>query len=745
MGLPKEEDKAFVRRLKKQSTKNARVRYGKIFGVALLLAPLIWLEHYLVGQGTYFTGILLTVYICSHVFDVKAQNARDDLLDRAKIERALTSYKTPNESTLWLGAFMDSFWEDLIEEKIATIVYDAISGIIAEKKPAFVSKMEIESCGFGSNPPNVNNFVVQGTDDPDLKVMEFDVDFNGKDFRLIIKAIGADEYMLLKGRHFSVKLTALGFKFRARLYIHKGTNMLFITAVNRPKFYLFDSHMAGISPKAIPFFNVKDFLESSFEKAIVEPKRVVLLMEEIILGRLPAEPHGGKLKLQVRSCESIPVSDAKYLMMPQIVVSTDLNTFRSKVLKGSDPDVDESYDIEVNGAKGCVELLVIDVNNDNARIGTSRFDFAIARGNCTTIWTENVAGLPMCKKLEEEEEEGWEADLPIKGTNGMMKVVISSVKWEFDEGAAASLSPTRKEPSTIVLFIIKARHLEGKDRGGTSDPYALVKYGKSYSKKTSVITKTTSPIWAETFVFERRHGRHGDIIDVEIFDKDKVKSESLGKCKISLKGLKYGHNRKEWKHLRNCSSGQIFYSVTHKKGTPFNISHKDLFADAGLTNTLVVSVVEAKNLIKADKDGDSDPYVSLEYGQTKKKSEVFSDNLNPQFNFFALFPYSADEKTLNLVLKDYNRVGKAKPLGSVKIDVQTLGERESVEDWFPLKGVPTGQVLVQVYRTKAGEENDGDEGGIRLTPDEGDNFSRKRKSSIFSFKVKNPRKLSVIE
>ena len=37
--------------------------------------------------------------------------------------------------------------------------------------------------------------------------------------------------MLLRGRHFSIKITALGFKFRARLYIHKKANMMFVTAV----------------------------------------------------------------------------------------------------------------------------------------------------------------------------------------------------------------------------------------------------------------------------------------------------------------------------------------------------------------------------------------------------------------------------------------------------------------------------------------------------------------------------------
>ena len=70
------EDEALLRALKKESPSGtASVSLVKVFLVALGLAPLIYLEHYLVGKGTYFTGILLTVYICAHVFDVKVQNA----------------------------------------------------------------------------------------------------------------------------------------------------------------------------------------------------------------------------------------------------------------------------------------------------------------------------------------------------------------------------------------------------------------------------------------------------------------------------------------------------------------------------------------------------------------------------------------------------------------------------------------------------------------------------------------------
>ena len=197
--------------------------------------------------------------------------------------------------------------------------------------------------------------------------------------------------------------------------------------------------------------------------------------------------------------------------------------------------------------------------------------------------------------------------------------------------------------------------------------------------------------------------------------------------------------------MKNARSGQLFYSVTLRKGTPSALSREDVFENVG-GNTLVVSVIEAKNLVRADKSGDSDPYVTLEYNKTKKKSEVIMDDLNPKFNFNASFNYASGKgQQVALTIKDWNRIGKAnKSIGQVSIDVERLQPGESKESWLQLEGVPTGSVLVGVYRTKPieGEE---DEGGM---PEQGQEpFSPspvKRKKSIFSFKVKSPRKVSMI-
>ena len=112
-----------------------------------------------------------------------------------------------------------------------------------------------------------------------------------------------------------------------------------------------------------------------------------------------------------------------------------------------------------------------------------------------------------------------------------------------------------------------------------------------------------------------------------------------------------------------------------------------------------------------------------------------------------------------LTIKDWNKIGKAKNLGYVAINSR-LDEGDSVEEWFQLQGVPTGQVLVQVYRTKNAEEGEGEEGkeGGPLGSTEEDGHvlvssspvekkkSVFRRASIKSFKLgRSPRKVSMVE
>ncbi|KNC55479.1 uncharacterized protein AMSG_01743 [Thecamonas trahens ATCC 50062] len=83
----------------------------------------------------------------------------------------------------------------------------------------------------------------------------------------------------------------------------------------------------------------------------------------------------------------------------------------------------------------------------------------------------------------------------------------------------------------LVVHVIKAEGLAKRDRGkGKSDPYAAVRYRKQ-ELKTRVMKRTLNPVWDEVLEFEPDD--HGDVIEVDLWDDDKVGEDYLGRVVIA--------------------------------------------------------------------------------------------------------------------------------------------------------------------------------------------------------------------
>ena len=61
--------------------------------------------------------------------------------------------------------------------------------------------------------------------------------------------------------------------------------------------------------------------------------------------------------------------------------------------------------------------------------------------------------------------------------------------------------------------------------------------------------------------------------------------------------------------------------------------------------TLHVELIKAKNLIKSDLIGKSDPYAVLKYGDQSDKTKVIKNNLNPQWDHASDFELDKDNDT----------------------------------------------------------------------------------------------------
>lgn len=105
-----------------------------------------------------------------------------------------------------------------------------------------------------------------------------------------------------------------------------------------------------------------------------------------------------------------------------------------------------------------------------------------------------------------------------------------------------------------------------------------------------------------------------------------------------------------------------------------------------------ITLVQARNLIKVDTFGKSDPYVVLQVGSWKAQSEVVKECLDPQFNDKE-FEIIVDSQ-LPVILKvlDWNERLKHFSLGEAKLEYEEIVSRNGSRVTLPLLTVKSGEI-----------------------------------------------------
>merc|ERR1719402_915793 len=111
---------------------------------------------------------------------------------------------------------------------------------------------------------------------------------------------------------------------------------------------------------------------------------------------------------------------------------------------------------------------------------------------------------------------------------------------------------------------------------------------------------------------------------------------------------------------------------------------------------LVVDLIRGKNLIKSDLIGKSDPYAVLKFGKQKDKTNVAKNTQNPEWNHRSKFGMGPDDDNNDVSIEvfDKDKFGKDKSIGSIEIDPRDLQSGGDEPRWFPLKGVKSGEILL---------------------------------------------------
>ncbi|CAI5472228.1 unnamed protein product [Closterium sp. Yama58-4] len=147
--------------------------------------------------------------------------------------------------------------------------------------------------------------------------------------------------------------------------------------------------------------------------------------------------------------------------------------------------------------------------------------------------------------------------------------------------------------------------------------------------------------------------------------------------------------------------------VTKSKSTISAISKKflskkgkDASAVLPAVATLLVEVIEAKDLLAADSGGTSDPYVKGSIGAARFQTTVISKNLNPQWKQKFEVPVAdwslPESYTLVLRVKDYDMFSANDAIGRAQMDISAVRGAGRKEEWLPLVDGGNGKIRVAV-------------------------------------------------
>jgi len=270
-------------------------------------------------------------------------------------------------------------------------------------------------------------------------------------------------------------------------------------------------------------------------------------------------------------------------------------------------------------------------------------------------------------------------DVQLSG-KGSVSLVIT---WTAHGDAPPPVDPALLRPGMVRVKLLSAAGLRAADLNGKSDPYAVLSLGGKQHKST-VVSKTLSPRWDETFSFE---GTLGDLtsesLQLELFDKDRItRDDSLGTASVSLHDLLSVREKALDVQLSGKGSVSLIITWTAHGDAPPPVDPALLRTDTPpvdpallRTGTVRVKLLSAAGLKAADLNGKSDPYAVLSLGGKKHKSTVVSKTLSPRWDETFSFEGTLGDLTsepLQLELFDKDRITRDDSLGMASVSLRDL-------------------------------------------------------------------------
>ncbi|KAM3239664.1 hypothetical protein ACQJBY_053389 [Aegilops geniculata] len=285
-----------------------------------------------------------------------------------------------------------------------------------------------------------------------------------------------------------------------------------------------------------------------------------------------------------------------------------------------------------------------------------------------------------------------------------------------------------KPVGLLEVKLVEARDLKNKDLIGKSDPFAVlyIRPLSAKTKKSKTINNDLNPIWNEhyEFVVEDSSTQH---LTVKIYDDEGLQpSEIIGCARVDLSDITPGKVKDVWLELvkdleiqrdkkprgqvhlellyypfekqegvSNPFGGQIQLTALEKvlktESNGYDVNQRKNVITRGV---LSVTVISAEDIPATDVMGKADPFVVLylKKGETKKKTRVVTETLNPIWN--QTFDFVVEDALHDLLMVevwDHDTFGKDYIGRCILTLTRAILEGE-FQDTYVLQGAKSGKL-----------------------------------------------------
>ncbi|XP_073298819.1 synaptotagmin-5-like isoform X2 [Primulina huaijiensis] len=562
---------------------------------------------------------------------------------------------TPLEQCEWLNKLLIDIWPNYINPKLSSRFSSIIERRLKHRKSKLIEKIELQEFSLGARPPLLGLQGIRWTTSGDQRVMRLGFDWDTTDINILLFAklttplMGTARIIVnsihVKGDLLLVPVLdgkAIVYSFVSIPEVRIGVAFGSGGSQSLPA-----TELPGVSSWLVKIAT------DTLNKKMVEPRRQCLALPAVDLQK---KAVGGVLYVTVVSASKLRLSDSRGSPSTKQTGSltdtfedgssnTEIRTIleveleeltrKTKMSMGTNPKWGSTFNLILHDNAGTVKFNLYECTPGSVKydyLSSCEIKMRYAPDDSTIFWAIGTDSLVMAKHAEFCGKEV-EMTVPFEGVNsGELTVKLVLKEWQFSDGTHSptnfgrgSFHPVNvisnyspKTERKIHVTVVEGKDLVVKDKMGKSDPYVQLQYGKVI-QRTKSVSHSSNPIWNQKFEFDEIGG--GEYLRIRCTDET-FSDENIGSARVNLEGLVEGSIRDVCIPLEKVSSGELQLQIEAVKVADTENS-KGSHASSSANSWIELVLIEARDLVAADLRGTSDPFVSVNYGNLKRRTKGY--------------------------------------------------------------------------------------------------------------------------